>query len=74
MVSTLDGLTTSKAARRLSVASETLRSWVRSGTLPATATPLGLVFDEADVEALRQRHLAASATPRTRTRQVGRRT
>ncbi len=72
MVSTLEGLSTSAAARRLGVAAETLRAWVRQDTLPATQTPLGLVFDAGDVERLRLSRAQAAETPRIRTRQIGR--
>ena len=68
---TRDLMSTSEAARCLGIAAETLRSWVRAGTLPATVTPLGMLFDAGDVEALRQRRLAASVAPRVRGRRKG---
>jgi len=42
-------MSTSEAARVLGVASETLRAWVRRRKITARVSPLGLLFDVADV-------------------------
>lgn len=46
-------LTSGQAGRILDVSTETIRAWATAGVLPAMETPLGRLFDRADVEALR---------------------
>ena len=45
-------MSTSEAARVLGVASETLRTWVRRRKIAARVSPLGMLFDVADVHEL----------------------
>ena len=44
-------LSTSQAARRANVASETVRHWVRAGHLAAVATPLAMRIPSAALDA-----------------------
>jgi excisionase family DNA binding protein len=45
-------LSSSQAARLLEVSSERVRQLADAGKLPCERTPLGRLFDRADVEAL----------------------
>ena len=62
-----DALSTSAAARRAGVSPEAVRVWVRTGRLPATTTPLGILIDRAELDrflaersARRPRHAPAA--------------
>ncbi len=53
MATLLDAtLTTSQAARILGLSDQSVRAFVRSGRLPAMATPLGMLLDPLIVHAL----------------------
>ena len=65
----LERLRTSAAARLLGCSEQSVRAWAASGRLQAIETPLGKLYDRADVEALaaeRERQRAQ----RVRVRQV----
>src|SRR5215207_3583506 len=69
MLATVEGLTTSEAARVLGVAAQTLRSWARQGRLPYTETPLGTpLYAPAEHQ---DREAAAWATFRQTLARVG---
>jgi DNA-binding transcriptional MerR regulator len=51
-VATQEWLSPAQAARRLGVTPERMRQLERSGRLPCWWTPLGRLFDLADVERL----------------------
>jgi len=58
-------LSTSEAARVLGVASETLRTWVRRRKIAARVSPLGMLFDVADVHDLAAQREHAAWEKRT---------
>lgn len=58
---TIDAVLTSEAARILDVSPETIRTWERTGRLPAVRTRKGMrLFDRRDVERLAQERALAS--------------
>jgi hypothetical protein len=67
MVATVDLLSTSTAARAAGVSAESIRAWIRTGRLPAQATPIGALIDPADLYralALREAAQRARSTSR----------
>ncbi len=50
-----------EAARRLKMSTEHLRRLAVDGRVPYSATPYGRVYDEADIERLRQEREQRSA-------------
>jgi excisionase family DNA binding protein len=67
MTTDVDGLTTSQAARLLGLSEQTIRDFVKRGTLPATSTPHGSLIDEAAAH-----RLATERERQRRERRAGR--
>ncbi len=49
---TIGGLRTGEAARLIGMSEQSVRAFVRAGTLKATRTPLGLLIDADDARRL----------------------
>lgn len=58
-------LRTGEAARILEVSDVTVRAMVREGKLAAQETPLGMLFDPAEVERVRAERAAKTTTEAT---------
>jgi predicted site-specific integrase-resolvase len=61
----------SGASHILRVSSETVRTWAKQGTLPAVSTPIGFVFNRADVERLAAERAQREVTSRPVRQDVG---
>jgi len=52
MLATDSALTTSIAARIAGVSEQSIRAWARAGILPHEQTPLGMLIDRDDLDAV----------------------
>lgn len=56
-------MTATDVARRLNISSDRVRQLTRAGAFAVTETPLGRLYDAADVERVAREREASSRTP-----------